>query len=86
MFAASRIDRVKGRIKCLIDSIKTINGAKTNGEPSGTKCAALSLKFLTHPIRKKEDQKITPILIVINGWAVGLKTKGNKPIKLIVIK
>lgn len=43
IFAAKRIDKVKGRIKCLILSINTIKGAKTNGLPLGTKWAALDL-------------------------------------------
>ena len=39
MLAASRTDRVKGRIKFLINSINTMKGIKIKGVPSGTKCA-----------------------------------------------
>jgi len=39
MFAISRTDRVIGRIKFLIDSIKTINGIRAPGVPEGTMCA-----------------------------------------------
>jgi len=53
ILAANRIDKVKGRIKWLILSIITIIGERNNGLPSGTKWAALDLKFFIHPIKKK---------------------------------
>jgi len=44
MLAVSRIDRVRGRIINLIDSIITINGIKINGVPWGVRCLNKSLR------------------------------------------
>lgn len=46
ILAANRIDKVKGRIKCLTLSIKTINGDNNKGLPSGTRWAHLFLKLV----------------------------------------
>lgn len=83
ILAAKRTAKVNGRIKCLIVSIKTIKGAKYRGLPSGTRWAELCLKFLNHPIKKKESQSERPNPKVTTGWAVKVNTKGNKPIKLL---
>lgn len=85
MLAANRIDKVKGRIICLILSINTINGAKIRGAPSGTKCAALSLNLLVHPIKKKDNHNTNPNPKVIIGCAVPVKIKGTKPNRFINI-
>lgn len=44
IFAVNRIDKVKGRITILIDSIITINGMRMGGVPIGIKWAIVSLK------------------------------------------
>lgn len=79
ILAANRIDKVKGRIKWLILSIITINGDNNKGLPSGTKWAAVILKFLNQPIIKNDNQKTNPKPKVTTGWAVEVKIKGNKP-------
>jgi len=38
MLAVNRTDRVSGRMILLTNSIITINGAKSIGDPVGTKC------------------------------------------------
>lgn len=43
MFAASRTDKVMGRIMFLIISIITMNGIRALGVPFGTKCAKASI-------------------------------------------
>lgn len=86
ILAANRIAKVNGRIKCLIISITTIKGAKYRGLPSGTKWAALCLKFFVHPIKKNDNQNTTPIPIVNIGCAVKVKIKGKSPIKFLSIK
>lgn len=86
ILAARRIDNVKGRIKWLILSINTIIGDKYKGLPSGTKWAALILKFFIQPIKKKENQITNPIPNLINGCALLVNTKGNNPITFVNIK
>lgn len=44
ILAESRIAKVNGRIKRLIDSIITIKGIKIKGVPMGVRCARRSLK------------------------------------------
>lgn len=63
--AASRTERVRGRIKFLTNSIKTITGIKAYGVPRGTKCAKnspefntiLHKKYLNHLARAKLTEK-----------------------------
>jgi hypothetical protein len=45
MFAASRNDRVIGRIMILVDSISTRKGFSHSGAPSGSRCAVVALMF-----------------------------------------
>ena len=44
IFAASRTDKVIGRIRFLVSSIITINGIKIYGVPEGTKCLKKEFK------------------------------------------
>ena len=46
MLAANRTERVIGRIKFLIVSIRTIKGIKTLGVPRGTRCLRKKFKSL----------------------------------------
>ena len=46
ILAASRTLKVKGRIRFLTISIKTIKGTRGRGVPRGTKCAKELLVFL----------------------------------------
>jgi orotate phosphoribosyltransferase-like protein len=62
MFAISRIAKVIGRIKILIDSINTINGIKTTGVPLGTKCANDIPGEVTQPNATTPTQRVTDIL------------------------
>lgn len=50
MLAANRTERVKGRIKFLINSIKTIKGIKALGVPKGTKWANMCVGVFIQPI------------------------------------
>ena len=45
MLAANRTDNVRGRITLLTISIKTINGIKGQGVPTGTKCDKKKFKL-----------------------------------------
>ena len=49
IFAASRTERVRGRIKDLTTSISTIKGIKAPGVPRGTRCDNISLVVCTQP-------------------------------------
>ena len=52
MLAANRTLKVRGRIKFLTISIKTINGTRGRGVPSGTKWASDLLVFFKKLIEK----------------------------------
>jgi hypothetical protein len=49
MFAINRTDRVMGRIRFLIDSIRTIKGIRPAGVPLGTICANIWLVLFSQP-------------------------------------
>lgn len=82
--AIKRIDKVRGRMIKLIDSISTINDIRIDGHPNGTKWLNISLYFiqpviitLIHigkPIDKENDRCLEVV-----------KTKGKRP-KILKIK
>lgn len=74
IFAASRTLRVKGRIRFLTISIKTINGAKNTGDPTGTKWANILLVLFFKLITIYPNQKGIPKDILIARWLVGVNT------------
>jgi len=58
MLAINRTDKVKGRIRILKVSIKTRIGAKTIGDPLGTKCAIVSFNDQQNPLERMTPQEI----------------------------
>ena len=48
MFAARRNDRVRGRTKTLVVSIRIKNGFNQSGAPSGRRCAIEALMFFVN--------------------------------------
>ena len=82
MLAIKRIAKVKGRIRSLIDSINTISGMRATGVPRGTRCANHNIGLnrqekITGPNHKPKEN-LNPTVIK----AVGVITKGVKPVKL----
>ena len=57
MFAARRTARVKGRIKDLIISIRTIKGTNTGGVPLGTRWAIKEVKVFTAAAHVRLNQR-----------------------------
>lgn len=84
IFAMSRTDRVIGRIRLLIDSIKTINGMRAPGVPEGTICANMWEVLLIQPkiMKVSHRGRARPRVNVICLEEV--KTYGKSPIKLLI--
>lgn len=85
IFAARRTERVIGRIKFLIVSIKTIKEDNSMGVPEGTKWENMWLVFLIHPNNMKIIQNGMARDILIRICLVAVKMYGNKPKKLLSI-
>jgi hypothetical protein len=84
MFAASRTDRVIGRIMLLIISIRTIIGRRGEGVPTGTRWINILFMdaFIVNNMR--DAQMVNAAGRVITMWAVYLNTKGLRAIKLLM--
>lgn len=86
ILAAKRKDRVIGRTRILMDSIKTNGGASQVGAPDGNNLAQnwdgeLNNEDITILIHKGK-----PKVKVSNRWEVVPKIYGIKPSKFIIIK
>lgn len=82
ILAVSRIVKVPGRIKLLIDSIKTINGIKILGVPLGIIWENMKLVLFNHPnVIKLIHSGIENVKEKIK-WLDLVKIYGNNPIKL----
>ena len=77
IFATNRTERVIGRIKFLTNSIKTKNGAKKKGLPSGTRWAK-NLWYLVNENNTFENHKAKAKGKTKEIWADGQKKNGNK--------
>lgn len=82
IFAINRILRVKGRIKVLISSIKTMNLINGEGVPLGTKWANIWLVKVNQPNKKKPIHKGIEINKFVVKCLVVVNKLGIKPIKL----
>lgn len=82
ILAANRTERVRGRIKFLTTSIKTMKGISTTGVPKGTKWASIELVVLNIPIIIWPTHKGKANLIVNTRCLEEVKIYGNKPMKL----
>jgi hypothetical protein len=83
MLAASRNDRVRGRTKILVVSIKTRNGLSQSGAPSGRKWATDALGDFENVESIILSQIGRPKLIVKIKCLDKLNIYGIKPNKLI---
>lgn len=82
MFAARRMLKVKGRIRELTNSIKTIKGIKAKGVPSGTKWANIWEEVFLQAVSICPNHKGRAKLTVNTGCLEDVKMKGNNPRKL----
>lgn len=73
MLAVSRIAKVPGRIKLLIDSIQTIKGINTLGVPWGIKWANICWVWLNQPKIIKDNQSGKDNVNVKVKWLVLVK-------------
>lgn len=73
IFAASRTDRVTGRITALTISISTINGLRAIGLPKGTKWASMLLVDLIHAITTCPTQRGRAMANVRLMWLEAVK-------------
>lgn len=78
ILAESRIESVKGRIRLLIVSIKTIKGHKIKGVFKGTRCLSILKEVKIQPLNIIAVQNGKENLKEIERWLVGVKIKGNK--------
>jgi len=83
IFAINRTDKVIGRIKFLIISIKTIKGIKGIGDPIGTIWARRLLVFLIEKNIKFPNHIDKAIGRIIDIWAVRANEDGIIVIKFI---
>ena len=81
IFAASRIERVPGRITLLTVSITTITGINAPGVPAGTRWAMILENWYVTEKIILPSHKGRPNLIVILKWLVLVKIYGKRPIK-----
>jgi hypothetical protein len=79
ILAASRTDKVIGRIILLIISINTIKGINGAGVPIGTRCARKSVMLLIILNIMKLTQKGRAKDKVMARWLVDVKVNENKP-------
>lgn len=83
IFAASRNDRVAGRTKILVVSIRTKNGLSQSGAPSGRKWATDALGDFKNVDRIILSHRGRPRVRVKIRWLDVLNIYGINPIKLI---
>lgn len=83
MFAASRTERVIGRITFLIISIITIKGINTGRVPEGTRCARNSVMLLIRLYEMKANQKGKANERVIARCLVAVKVNDANPTVLL---
>jgi hypothetical protein len=88
IFAVRRIERVKGRIIFLTNSITTMKLASGMGVPLGTVWANILPGLLSHPnniILNQIDNAVGKIVII---WAVGVNKNGNmeEKFKMKIVK
>ena len=79
ILAASRTERVIGRIKFLTISISTINGIKALGVPVGTKCAKVAFKSFKQELKTMAVQTIRLKVSVNDICLEAVKTYGSSP-------
>lgn len=82
ILAIKRILKVPGRIKVLIDSIKTIKLIKGIGVLKGTKWASILFEKIIQPYKKKPIHNGTEKNKLNIKCLEGVKKLGNKPKKL----
>lgn len=85
ILAASRTERVSGRITLLIISIRTINGIRTGGVPSGTRCASMEAGDFSVPISMCPTHRGIAIPMVKIMWLEEVNTYGISPKALFSI-
>lgn len=76
MFAVNRTQRVIGRIKLLVISIKTINIIKAAGVPWGTRWDNIWFVFFNHPNNINDNQNVKAKGSEMVKWDVGEKIWG----------
>lgn len=79
ILAASRTDRVIGRMRFLIISITTINGIRTGGVPVGTKWARNSVRLLISLNKIKASHRGSAKDNVIAKCLVAVKVNDASP-------
>ena len=84
MLAASRTERVIGRIIFLTISIKTMNGIKAGGVPKGTRWAKNSVSLLINLYTINPNHKGRANESVIAKWLVDVKVKAINPNVLFI--
>jgi hypothetical protein len=85
IFAANRKDRVRGRTRTLVVSIKTRNGFSQSGAPSGRKCAVDFLGLWANLEIISLSHAGKPIVRVKIKCLEDLKIYGTSPSKLTII-
>lgn len=85
MLAASRKDKVNGRTKILVVSMRIRNGFSQSGAPSGNRWAVDALGAFAKVDNKKDIHNGRPNDIVKIKWLDKLKVYGTSPSKLIRI-
>lgn len=74
ILAVKRTAKEVGRIKFLIDSIKTINGIKIFGVPTGTKWQNIELVLLIQPNNIRAIHEDRAIVNENGNWDEEVKT------------
>jgi hypothetical protein len=82
--AVSRTERVKGRIRLLIVSIKTINGMRRTGVFWGIKWANIDFGVFSQPNSIMDSHIGTDIDRVVAIWLVEVKMYGRSPGRLLI--
>lgn len=85
IFAANRKDKVNGRTKILVVSIKIKNGFSQVGAPSGNRWAIDDLAFFINDEMINDIHNGKPKDIVKIKWLDNLNVYGFIPIRLIII-
>lgn len=83
-FAVSRTHNVIGRIKFLVNSIRTINLMRATGVPWGTKCASMWFVFLIQPNKLMVSQLNRARGRVTTRCEVREKICGNRAVTFMI--